>query len=188
MKRVFHHLAFYDRLCIAKPFYTTQLAGNTPFCRLKHQRLQKAMLNCFQTWNKANNVVQKRINKNRLQHIFRLKTPQTKKTTLRLQTFDGNMLLPNLPNGNGVAKNSAKPAPTLQNTPARKRQNRHSQIACLFTKLQQNALDKVAYGKFCATKIAVRNVACCKTVAKQQNTTRLKTKKRHLRAVFFAYF
>ena len=112
MKRVFHHLAFYNRLCIAKLFYTTQLAGNTPFCRLKHQRLQKAMLNCFQTWNKANNVVQKRINKNRLQHIFRLKTPQTKKTTLRLQTFDGNMLLPNLPNGNGVAKNNAKPAPT----------------------------------------------------------------------------
>lgn len=89
MKRVFHHLAFYNRLCIAKPFYTTQLAGNTPFCCLKHQRLQKATLNCFQTWNKANKVVRKRINKNRLQHIFRLKTPQTKKTTLRLQTFDG---------------------------------------------------------------------------------------------------
>jgi len=89
VKRVFHHLAFYNRLCIAKPFYTTQLAGNTPFCRLKHQRLQKAMLNCFQTWNKANKVVRKRINKNRLQHIFRLKTPQTKKTTLCLQTFDG---------------------------------------------------------------------------------------------------
>lgn len=97
------------------------------------------------------------------------------------------MQLHNLPNGDGVAKNSAKPAPTLQNTPACKRQNRHSQIACLFTNARK-ALDKVADGKFCATKIAVRNVACCKTVAKQQNTTRLKTKKRHLRAVFFAYF
>lgn len=148
----------------------------------------KATLNCFRTWNKANNVVQKRINKNRLQHIFRLKTPQTKKTTLCLQTFDGNMQLPNLPNGNGVAKNNAKPAPTLQNTPARKRQNRHSQIACLFTKLQQNALDKVADAKFCTTKIVGRNVACSKTVAKQQNTTRLKTKKTASACRFFYIF
>lgn len=133
MKRVFHHLAFYDRLCIAKPFYTTQLAGNTPFCCLKHQRLQKATLNCFRTWNKANNVVQKRINKNRLQHIFRLKTPQPKKTRCACKLLTENMPLPNLPNGNGVAKNNAKPAPTLQNTPARKSPNRHSQIVRLFT-------------------------------------------------------
>ena len=89
MKRVFHHLAFYNRLCIAKPFYTTQLAGNTPFCCLKHQRLQKATLNCFLTWNKANNVVQKRINKNRLQHIFSSENTANEKNTLCLQTFDG---------------------------------------------------------------------------------------------------
>ena len=54
--------------------------------------------------------------------------------------------------------------------------------------MQQNALDKVADGKFCATKIAVRNVACCKTVAKQQNATRLKTKKTASACRFFHIF
>lgn len=53
---------------------------------------------------------------------------------------------------------------------------------------QEKALDNVADAKFCATKIAVRNVACCKTVAKQQNTTRLKTKKTASACRFFHIF
>ena len=148
----------------------------------------KATLNCFQTWNKANNVVQKRINKNRLQHIFRLKTPQTKKTTLCLQTFDGNMQLPHLPNGNGVA-NKQRKACTNTTKHACPKKTKQTQSNCMSVhQLQQNALDKVADAKFCATKIAVRNVACCKTVAKQQNATRLKTKKTASACRFFHIF
>lgn len=44
--------------------------------------------------------------------------------------------------------NSAKPAPTRQNTPARKRQNRHSQIACLFTNYNKTPLTKLQTASF----------------------------------------
>ena len=69
------------------------------------------------------------------------------------------------------------------------KKTKQTQSNCMSVhQLQQNALDKVADAKFCATKIAVRNVACCKTVAKQQNATRLKTKKTASACRFFHIF
>jgi len=62
------------------------------------------------------------------------------------------MPLHNLPSDNGVAKNNAKPAPTRQNTPARKRQNRHSQIACLFP-TQEKPLTKLQTASFAQQKL-----------------------------------
>ncbi len=97
------------------------------------------------------------------------------------------MQLPNLPSGNGVA-NKQRKACTNTTKHACPKKPKQTQSNCMSVhQLQQNALDKVADAKFCATKIVGRNVACSKTVAKQQNATRLKTKKRHLRAVFFIF-
>ncbi len=121
--------------------------------------------------------------------FFRLKIPQTKKTRCACKLLTENMQLPNLPNGNGVAKNNAKPAPTRTATHLHTKKTKQTQSNCMSVhQLQQNALDKVADAKFCATKIAVRNVACCKTVAKQQNATRLKTKKTASACRFFHIF
>ena len=86
----------------------------------------------------------------------------------------------------------AQPAQTaivLRKTTQSPQKTKQAQSNCMSVhQLQQNALDKVADAKFCATKIAVRNVACCKTVAKQQNATRLKTKKTASACRFFHIF
>ena len=119
--------------------------------------------------------------------FFRLKIPQTKKTRCACKLLTETCFCPTCQTAMALRKTTqCLRQHDKTRLPEKAKTDTVKLHVCSPT--QEKALDKVADAKFCATKIAVRNVACCKTVAKQQNTTRLKTKKTASACRFFHIF